>query len=186
MIEKREMSRLGSNKLRKIDVRLLAATNADLPQMVADGKFRQDLLYRINTIELHLPPLRERGEDIILLANHFARLITRRYKMEDVEDRESARRRLLGHSWQGNVRELQHVVERAIVLASSRVLEEEDIEFSKTMPTRTVQETLNLDALEQDAIIKAIDRSNGNLSQAAGLLGISRYALYRKIEKFGL
>lgn len=186
MIEKREMSRLGSNKLRKIDVRLLAATNADLPQMVADGKFRQDLLYRINTIELHLPPLRERGEDIILLANHFARLITRRYKMEDVEIGESARRRLLGHSWQGNVRELQHVVERAIVLASSRVLEEEDIEFSKTMPTRTVQETLNLDALEQDAIIKAIDRSNGNLSQAAGLLGISRYALYRKIEKFGL
>lgn len=186
MIEKREMSRLGSNKTRKVDIRILAATNADLARMVADGKFRQDLLYRLNTIELHIPPLRERGDDILLLAEHFSRLIARRYKIEDVEIAMSARRKLLSHSWQGNVRELQHVMERAILLASGSVLEADDIEFSRMAEPLRQQATLNLETLEQEAILKAIERSDGNLSQAASLLGISRFALYRKIEKYRL
>lgn len=186
MIEKREMSRLGSNKTRKVDVRILSATNVDLARMVVEGKFRQDLFYRLNTIELHIPPLRERGDDIVLLAEHFARQIALRYKIEDVEFADSARRKLLGHSWPGNVRELQHVVERAIVLASGSVLEADDIEFSRMIESVSDTVTLNLEALEQDAIMKAIGRSNGNLSQAASLLGISRFALYRKIEKYGL
>lgn len=186
MIEKREMSRLGSNKTRKVDVRILSATNVDLARMVVEGKFRQDLFYRLNTIELHIPPLRERGDDIVLLAEHFARQIALRYKIADVEFADSARRKLLGHSWPGNVRELQHVVERAIVLASGSVLEADDIEFSRMIESVSDTVTLNLEALEQDAIMKAIGRSNGNLSQAASLLGISRFALYRKIEKYGL
>ncbi len=186
MIEKREISRLGSTKVNKVDVRILSATNADLAIMVADGKFRQDLLYRLNTIELHIPPLRDRGEDIILLAEYFSRQIARRYKLDDVEIALSARRKLLSHSWPGNVRELQHVVERAIVMASCSVLEADDIEFSRIVEPTVAKETLNLEELEQDAIMKAISRSNGNLSQAASLLGISRFTLYRKIEKYGL
>ncbi len=186
MIEKREISRLGSTKVNKVDVRILSATNADLARMVADGNFRQDLLYRLNTIELHIPPLRERGDDIVLLAEYFSRQIVRRYHLEDVEISASARRKLLTHSWPGNVRELQHVMERAIVMASGSVLEAEDIEFSRMVEPTPKNETLNLEQLEQEAIMKAISRSNGNLSQAASLLGISRFTLYRKIEKYGL
>ncbi|MDE7347694.1 MAG: sigma-54 dependent transcriptional regulator [Muribaculaceae bacterium] len=186
MIEKREISHLGSTKVNKVDVRILSATNADLASMVAEGKFRQDLLYRLNTIELHIPPLRERGEDIVLLAEYFSHKIAQRYRLEDVRIAASARRKLLSHSWPGNVRELQHVVERAIVMASGSVLEADDFEFSRMVETASKPETLNLEALEQDAIMKAISRSNGNLSQAASLLGITRFTLYRKIEKYGL
>lgn len=186
MIEKREISRLGSTKVRKVDVRILSATNANLARMVADGQFRQDLLYRLNTIELHIPPLRERGEDIVLLAEYFAQKIAARYNLDEVTISDSARRKLLSHSWPGNVRELQHVIERAIVMASGSVLEADDIEFSKIIEPNKATETLNLEELEQDAIMKAISRSNGNLSQAASLLGITRFTLYRKIEKYGL
>ena len=186
MIEKREVSRLGSTKVKKVDVRILSATNADLARMVAEGSFRQDLLYRLNTIELHIPPLRERGDDILLLAEYFAQKITERYKLGDVKISAAASRKLLSHSWPGNVRELQHTIERAIVMASSAVLEADDIEFSRMMEPAKRAETLNLEELEQDAIMKAVSRSNGNLSQAAALLGITRFALYRKIEKYGL
>ena len=186
MIEKREVSRLGSNKVNKVDVRILSATNADLARMVAEGRFRQDLLYRLNTIELHIPPLRERGDDIVLLAEHFSRQLSRRYGLGDMQISESARRKLLSHTWPGNVRELQHVVERAIVMASGHVLEADDIEFSRMAEQAPPPEILNLEELERNAIMTAIGRSNGNLSQAAGLLGITRFTLYRKIEKYGL
>lgn len=186
MIEKREISRVGSTKVNKVDVRILSATNADLASMVADGKFRQDLLYRLNTIELHIPPLRERGNDIIRLAEYFAKQISRRYNLNEMAISAGARRKLLSHSWPGNVRELQHVIERAIVMASGSVLEADDIEFSRIVEPSMHTETLNLEKLEQDAILKAISRSNGNLSQAASLLGITRFTLYRKIEKYGL
>lgn len=186
MIEKREISRLGSNKVNKVDVRILSATNADLASMVAEGKFRQDLLYRLNTIELHIPPLRERGNDIILLAEYFSRQISQRYNLNEMPISAAACRKLLSHSWPGNVRELQHVIERAIVMSSGSVLEADDIEFSRMAEPASKLETLNLEQLEQDAIIKAISRSNGNLSQAASLLGISRFTLYRKIDKYGL
>lgn len=185
LIEKRTVSRLGTTKVRNVDVRIIAATNADLGRMVADGSFRQDLLYRINTIELHIPPLRERGEDIILLADYFAGKIAERYRLDKPRLSAAAKDKLMRHSWPGNVRELQHVMERAIVLASGRELTADDVAVAK--PQQAVaMETLNLEALEREAIMRAISRSAGNLSQAAELLGISRYALYRKIEKYGL
>lgn len=185
LIEKRELTRLGSTKTKSVDVRLLAATNAPLAQMVASGRFRQDLLYRINTIEIHLPPLRERGDDVILLAKHFASEIAARYKLPIPEISPEALAKMKRHSWPGNVRELQHVIERAIVLASGSRIDADDISFAKSIPPAK-QESLNLETLERETIQKAIDRANGNLSQAAELLGISRYSLYRKIEKFGI
>lgn len=185
-IERRKLSRLGSNKSKQVDVRIVTATNADLPQMVADGKFRQDLLYRINTFELHIPPLRERGYDIILLAEYFVNKICERYQTDNITISESARSKLMSHDWPGNVRELQHVMERAIILASERIITPEDIEFPRSIKPKDTTETLNLESLEKRAIMTAIDQTNGNLSNAASLLGISRYALYRKIEKYGL
>lgn len=186
LIEKRTVSRLGSTKVRNVDVRIIAATNADLGRMVAEGTFRQDLLYRINTIELHIPSLRERGEDIILLAEYFAGKIAERYKLDKPRLSASARDRLLRHPWPGNVRELQHVMERAIVLATGSELTADDVAVAESRQAMPTRETLNLEALERDAIMRAISRSTGNLSQAADLLGISRYALYRKIEKYRL
>ncbi|MBJ2184417.1 MAG: sigma-54-dependent Fis family transcriptional regulator [Muribaculaceae bacterium] len=185
-IEKRQLARLGSNKTKQVDVRIVTATNADLPQMVADGTFRQDLLYRINTFELHMPPLRERGNDIILLAEYFADKIAERYHIENNTIGESAKSKLLSHDWPGNVRELQHVMERAMILASGRIITSDDIEFPRSVKPKDSSETLNLETLEKKAIMTAIDQANGNLSTAASLLGISRYALYRKIEKYGL
>lgn len=185
LIEKRTVSRLGTTKVRNVDVRIIAATNADLGRMVADGSFRQDLLYRINTIELHIPPLRERGEDIILLADYFAGKIAERYRLDKPRLSAAAKDKLMRHSWPGNVRELQHVMERAIVLASGRELTADDVAVTKPQQAAAM-DTLNLEALEREAIMRAISRSTGNLSQAAELLGISRYALYRKIEKYGL
>lgn len=185
LIEKRQLSRLGSTKTRSVDVRLICATNADLPAMVADGRFRQDLLYRINTIELHIPPLRERGDDIILLARHFAAAIAKRYNVDVPEISPEARQKLLRHSWPGNVRELQHVVERAIVLSTGTVINADDIDFPAS-GTKSAPRTLNLETLEREAIMQALNLSDGNLSQAAEKLGITRYALYRKIEKYGL
>lgn len=186
VIEKHTLTRLGSNKTKEINVRIIAATNADLPQMVADGSFRRDLLYRINTFELHIPPLRERDKDIILLAEHFASTISMRYKMEPFDISAAAKKKLLAHDWPGNVRELLHVMERAIILASDNIITPDDIEFPRSVKSRAATETLNLESLEKNAIVRAIDQSNGNLSNAANLLGISRYALYRKIEKYGL
>ncbi len=185
-IERRQISRLGSNRSKQVDVRIVTATNADLPQMVADGTFRQDLLYRINTFELHMPPLRERGNDIILLAEYFANKIGKRYHLNNNILSDSAKSKLLSHDWPGNIRELQHVIERAIILASERIIISEDIEFPRSIKSKEATETLNLESLEKKAIMTAIDQANGNLSNAAFLLGISRYALYRKIEKYKL
>lgn len=185
-IEKRQFTRLGSNILRHMDVRIIAASNADIPLMVANGTFRQDLLYRINTFELHLPPLRERGNDIILLAEYFIGQIAERYHLENKTIGKEAKSRLLKHDWPGNVRELQHVMERAMILSSERSITSEDIEFPRNIKFRDSSETLNLVTLEKKTILTAIDQANGNLSTAASLLGITRYALYRKIEKYGL
>lgn len=186
VIEKQCFSPLGSNKIRQIDVRIIAATNADIPQMVASGTFRQDLFYRINTFELHVPPLRDRGNDIILLAEYFAGQIAARYKISPKQFSAKAKEKLLGHRWPGNVRELQHVVEQAIILSSGSVIYPDEIVFPQAARSVENPATLNLKALEREAILKAIDQGNGNLSTAASLLGISRYALYRKIEKYGL
>ena len=185
-IERRHIARLGSNKSKQVDVRIVTATNADLSQMVADGTFRQDLLYRINTFELHMPPLRERGNDIILLAEYFAHKVGERYHINTHTINDGAKSKLLSHEWPGNVRELQHVIERAMILSSDGIITSEDIEFPRSIKPKDATQTLNLESLEKKAIMTAIDQSNGNLSNAASLLGISRYALYRKIEKYKL
>ena len=186
-IEKRQISRLGSTQTDPIDVRLICATNADIRQMVEDGNFRQDLLYRINTIEIHIPPLRERGNDIILLADHFLDRYTRKYKKKIHGLTREAKNKLLKYAWPGNVRELQHTIERAVILGDGSMLKPENFLFHTTSKQKKEEEVvLNLEQLERQAIEKALRISNGNISRAAEYLGITRFALYRKLEKLGL
>lgn len=186
-IEKRQISRLGSTQTVPIDVRLICATNADIRQMVEDGNFRQDLLYRINTIEIHIPPLRERGNDIILLADHFLDRYTRKYKKKIHGLTREAKNKLLKYAWLGNVRELQHTIERAVILGDGSMLKPENFLFHTTSKQKKEEEVvLNLEQLERQAIEKALRISNGNISRAAEYLGITRFALYRKLEKLGL
>lgn len=191
VIEKRETSRIGANKSNHVDIRIVAATNVPLREKVAEGTFRQDLFYRLNTIELHLPPLRERAGDILLLAEHFLRLFSGKYGREVVTLDAAARQKLMAHSWPGNVRELQHCIERSIVLTDKTELSAEDIQLEKATPSHRQDgmgptESLNLETLERQAIKRAVSLSNGNLTQAAEMLGITRFALYRKIDKLGL
>lgn len=186
-IEKRQISRLGSTQTVPIDVRLICATNADIRQMVEDENFRQDLLYRINTIEIHIPPLRERGNDIILLADHFLDRYTRKYKKKIHGLTREAKNKLLKYAWPGNVRELQHTIERAVILGDGSMLKPENFLFHTTSKQKKEEEVvLNLEQLERQAIEKALRISNGNISRAAEYLGITRFALYRKLEKLGL
>ena len=190
VIEKRETQRIGSNKVSRVDVRILAATNAHLREKVGEGTFRQDLFYRLNTIGLHLPPLRERGEDIVLLAEYFLKIYSGKYSVGDVRLGASAKQKLLKHNWPGNVRELQHCIERAIVLGDKTELAAEDIRLEDSVVVSGASsvniDSLNLQTLEREAIKRAISLSNGNLTQAAELLGITRFALYRKIDKLGI
>lgn len=180
-LERREISRLGSTQLTPIDVRLICATNADIRGEVNEGRFRQDLLYRINTIELTIPPLRERGEDIILLAEHFLTLYAHKYGKPKMTLNRDARQRLLKHTWPGNVRELMHSVERSVLLGKGTTLCAQD--FVLEEPTRRNQmQTLNLERLEQEAIDRAMQIAGGNVTHAAELLGITRFALYRKLK----
>ena len=187
-IEKRQISRLGSTQAIPIDVRLICATNADIRRMIEEERFRQDLLYRINTIELHIPPLRERGEDILLLADYFLQRYARKYQKEMRGLTREAKNKLLKYAWPGNVRELQHTMERAVILGDGSLLRPENFVFQATTPRprKEEQEVLNLEQLERQAIERAMRLSEGNVSRAAEYLGITRFALYRKLEKLGL
>ena len=186
-IEKRRISRLGATKSIPIDVRLICATNADIRQMVEEGTFRQDLLYRINTIEIHIPPLRERGDDIVLLAEHFLQKYAHKYKKEIQGLSREAKQKLLRYSWPGNVRELQHAIERAVILAQSGWLRPDDFMLTPQPEKKSLlDETLNLEELELKAIQRAMKKAVGNVSNAAEMLGITRYTLYRKLQKLGL
>jgi DNA-binding NtrC family response regulator len=186
-IEKRRISRLGATKSIPIDVRLICATNADIRQMVEEGTFRQDLLYRINTIEIHIPPLRERGDDIVLLAEHFLQKYAHKYKKQIQGLSREAKQKLLRYSWPGNVRELQHAIERAVILAQFGWLRPDDFMLTPQPEKKSLlDETLNLEELELKAIQRAMKKAVGNVSNAAELLGITRYTLYRKLQKLGL
>ena len=186
-IEKRQISRLGSTQTVPIDVRLICATNADIHRMVDEGSFRQDLLYRINTIEIHIPPLRERGNDIILLAEYFLDRYARKYKKEMRGLTREAKNKLLKYTWPGNVRELQHTMERVVILGDGSLLKPENFQFHVTPKQKKEEEiVLNLEQLERQTIEKAMKLSEGNISRAADYLGITRFALYRKLEKLGL
>ena len=182
-LERREISRLGSTQATPIDVRLICATNADIHAEVSEGRFREDLLYRINTIELTIPPLRERGEDIILLAEHFLRIYTKKYGKASMSLGRDARQRLLKHTWPGNVRELMHSVERAVLLSKGPTLCAQDFILQEATRRNAQMQTLNLERLEQEAIERAMLIAGGNVSRAAELLGITRFALYRKLSK---
>lgn len=185
-IEKKQIVRLGSTQTVAIDVRLICATNANIRQMVDEGNFRQDLLYRINTIEIHIPPLRERGNDVILLADFFLERYARKYKKEMHGLTREAKNKLLKYPWPGNVRELQHTMERAVILGDGSLLKPENFLFQATEQQKREEEVLNLEELERRAVEKAMRRSEGNVTRAAEYLGITRFALYRKLEKLGL
>ena len=183
-IEKRQISRLGATKSIPINIRLISATNADIRQMVEEGTFRQDLLYRINTVEIHIPPLRERGEDVILLAEYFLKRYNHKYKKNVQGLTKETKQKLMRYQWPGNVRELQHAIERAVILSQFVWLRPEDFMLTpQTEKKNELGEILNLEELELRAIKKALKRCEGNVSEAADLLGITRYALYRKMAK---
>ena len=188
-IEKREIVRVGGTKPKQIDVRLICATNADLAAMVADGDFRQDLRFRVNTIEIHIPPLRERGEDVILLAEFFLAKFARKYNKEVRSIGREAKKILLSYEWPGNVRELQHAVERAVILEDTTILRVHNLMLAPDSGAAVMKKTkgdeltMNLEELERDAIDRAMKRADGNITRAAELLGITRFALYRKLGK---
>lgn len=186
-IEKRQITRLGSTQAVPIDVRLICATNADIRKMVDEGNFRQDLLYRINTVEVHIPPLRERGNDIILLAEYFLIRYARKYKKEIRGLTREVKNKLLKYPWPGNVRELQHAVERAVILGEGALLKPENFPFHTIERKKKEEdEVLNLEQLERQTVEKALRLSQGNMTRAAEYLGITRFTLYRKLEKLGL
>ena len=187
VIEQQKINRLGSTKETPIDVRLICATNTDLHAAVRDGNFRQDLLYRINTIELFIPPLRERGNDVSLLADHFLKRYSLKYKKEIDGFSREARQLLKQYHWPGNVRELQHVIERAVILSDQKKLQYDDFMLRTPVASyREKEEKFNLEELEKNTIQEALLHCSGNLTQAADLLGITRTSLYRRLEKYGL
>ncbi|RPH31828.1 MAG: sigma-54-dependent Fis family transcriptional regulator [Bacteroidales bacterium] len=189
VIERREVIRVGSNKPKNIDVRLICATNININQMTTEGQFRQDLLYRINTVEIHLPPLRERIGDIALLAKHFVQIYTKKYKKDISSLSPDALKKLNGYHWPGNVRELQHAVERAIIMSDSTILQPDDFFFSATKQPNASEgelDTYNLEEVEKAIINKVLKQAQGNITQAANELGITRTSLYRRMEKYDL
>ncbi|HEY7113906.1 MAG TPA: sigma-54 dependent transcriptional regulator [Thermoanaerobaculia bacterium] len=187
VVETGEFERLGSSRTRKVDVRILSATNADLAAEVAAGRFRQDLRFRINTIEIAVPPLRDRREDIPLLAQHFLGLHARRYRKDVAAFEPAALQTLLDHPWPGNVRELDHAVERAALLASGPRVRPADLGLRPMRDgAEPPLEEMSLEEVEGVLIRKALARFGGNVSRAAEALGLSRSSLYRRMEKYGL
>jgi DNA-binding NtrC family response regulator len=186
VIETGEFERVGSSKTLHANVRIISATNANLVDEVAAGRFRQDLLFRLNTIEIALPPLRDRREDIIPLANNFLRMHAQRYRKELVGFDETARDRLLQHSFPGNVRELDHVIERAVLMARGSHLKAADLGLTSGGGESKTLEDMSLEEVEAFLIKKALARNNGNARKAAEALGLSRSAFYRRLQQYGL
>ena len=187
VVETGEFERVGSSKTRRVDVRIISATNADLREEVSAGRFRQDLLFRLNTVEIRLPPLRERREDISALARHFLSTHARRYRKNGVDFSDAALRALSDYDWPGNVRELDHAVERAVLMARGERVEPADLglHLSAPAPERALEE-MNLDEVECFLIRKTLARFDGNVGLAAEALGLSRSALYRRLQRYGL
>ena len=188
VLERREVIRLGSNKTRAIDIRLICATNMPVLQMIKEDKFREDLLYRINTVEIHIPPLRERLEDIPLLAKHFLKMYSKKYKKNIKEISSPTFKKLQQYPWPGNVRELQHAIERAVIMADTNVLQPFDFHLSNSGDTvdEVELENYNLDEVEKIIILKVLKKHRGNISNAAKELGLTRTSLYRRMEKHDL
>jgi DNA-binding NtrC family response regulator len=189
VLQNRKVSRVGANKETPVDIRLICATNMPLYEMVKENRFRQDLLYRINTIEIEIPPLRERLEDIPLLANFYLKYYAEKYSKQVTKISDAAATRMHKHPWPGNIRELQHALERAVILSNSTVLQPEDFTFTSTSIKDDGQFNLdqfNLEEVEKLLIRKVLKKFNGNITQAAAELGLTRSSLYRRLEKHGL
>jgi transcriptional regulator with PAS, ATPase and Fis domain len=188
VLETRKVTRLGSNAPRDIDIRLVCATNMPLYDMVTRNEFRQDLLYRINTVEIQLPPLRERKEDIALLIDHFLEIFSKKYMKPITAVSAPALKKLERYLWPGNIRELIHTLERAVILAESQMLQ--PVDFLFPAPEKEVEgvvfDNYNLEDVEKTVIRKALKKHAGNVSHAAKDLGLTRTSLYRRMEKYGL
>jgi transcriptional regulator with PAS, ATPase and Fis domain len=189
-LQSRHVTRVGSNKPKEVDIRLISATNMPILEMVKENRFRQDLLYRINTIEIHIPPLRDRLDDIPLLANHFLASYAKKYNKNVRAISEAASKILQKYNWPGNVRELQHAIERAVIMCNSQVLNPDDFFFNSSA-NRSDESNLNLDdyhleEVEKILIRKVLKKHDGNITQAANELGLTRSSLYRRLEKYGL
>jgi transcriptional regulator with PAS, ATPase and Fis domain len=188
VLEARKVTRLGSNVARDIDIRLICATNMPIYDMVAKNEFRQDLLYRINTVEIQLPPLRDRQEDIPLLVDHFLGIFSKKYQKGIKTVSHAALKKLERYQWPGNIRELIHTLERAVILAETDILQPGDFLFPEIEKETegVILDDYNLEAVEKAVIRKALKKSAGNVSHAAKELGLTRTSLYRRMEKYGL
>jgi two-component system, NtrC family, response regulator HydG len=189
VLQNRQVIRLGSNTPVPIDVRLICATNLPITELANENQFRKDLIYRINTVEIIMPPLRKRGKDILLLANYFNGMYSKKYMKQQLEFDASATEKLLTYAFPGNVRELQYTIERAVIMAEADVLKASDLLFS---PIEFVTEDndepseLKLSAIEKNTILKVIEKHNGNITKAAKELGLTRTALYRRLSKYDI
>ena len=186
VLQRRTVVRVGSNTPIPVDIRLVCATNRDLPRMVQQGDFREDLLYRINTIHLEIPPLRERPQDILPLAQGFIERFSRQYGKPAATLTEAAGQKLLRHPWKGNIRELEHAIEKAVIISDSPALPAEAFELAPTQEPATDAPASTLEDMERQMIRKALDTCSGNLSAVAAQLGITRQTLYNKMKKYNL
>lgn len=189
VLQNRQVIRLGTNEPLPVDIRLICATNTPITDLANESRFRKDLIYRINTIEIIVPPLRKRGTDILLLANHFIKVYADKYLKPALELDKSAKERLISYSYPGNVRELQYTMERAVIMAEEAGLSAKDILFSpiESAPAETERTGhSNLGIVEKNTILKVIEKNNGNISKAAKELGITRTALYRRLSKYDI
>jgi DNA-binding NtrC family response regulator len=182
-IQNRQITRIGSNEVIPTDIRLIFATNRNLEKLVHDGLFREDLLYRINTIQIELPPLRIRGNDIIILAEFFLKKYSYKYNKPDQKINQLALEKLLKYSWPGNIRELQHTIEKAVILSESSILKPDDISLKYTTSISGNDAFTTLEEMERHMISEALRKHNGNLTAAAGQLGVTRQTLYNRLKK---
>jgi DNA-binding NtrC family response regulator len=189
ILQNRQVTRLGTNKAIDIDIRLICATNVPMSELANENRFRKDLIYRINTVEINMPPLRRRNEDITILARHFAKLYAGKYLKPSVDFDAAALQKLKSYNYPGNVRELQYTIERAVIMADDHILKPDDLIFSilETAPdTNMDDDNIQLSTLEKNAILRVIEKHNGNITRAAKELGLTRTALYRRLSKYDI
>jgi DNA-binding NtrC family response regulator len=182
-IENRQITRIGSNQLIPTDIRLICATNKNLESMVHEGLFREDLLYRINTIQIELPPLRDRGNDIIVLAEFFLKKYTYKYNKPNQKINQQANEKLLKYSWPGNIRELQHTIEKTVILSETAIIKPEDLFLRQTSSLKNHDSFNTLEEMEKQMIQNALEKNNGNFTAAADQLGVTRQTLYNRLKK---
>jgi transcriptional regulator with PAS, ATPase and Fis domain len=183
VIENHKFSRIGSNQLIPTNIRLICATNRNLENMVHEGLFREDLLYRINTIQIELPPLRDRGNDIFVLAEFFLKKYTYKYNKPNLKINQQAHEKLLKYSWPGNIRELQHTIEKSVILSESNILKPDDLYLRQSNTISSNNSFTTLEEMEKQMIQQALEKNNGNFTAAADQLGITRQTLYNRFKK---